>query len=82
VRLLCLGGLGGRPHTQGLARWLSCFVATFVASSISEASAKLKTFFEEIEELEEALMDRCMQLLDQTQSIKDLTNYHWWPQVA
>jgi hypothetical protein len=41
VRLRCLGGLGGRPHTQGLARWLSCFVATFVASSISEASAKL-----------------------------------------
>jgi hypothetical protein len=27
-------------------------VATFVASSISEASAKLNTFFEEIEELQ------------------------------
>src|SRR5215203_3103805 len=41
VRLRCLGGLGGRPHTQGLARWLSCLVATLVASSISSASAKL-----------------------------------------
>jgi hypothetical protein len=28
-------------HTQGLARWLSCLVATLVAHSISPASAKL-----------------------------------------
>lgn len=38
--------------------------------------------FEEIEEMEEALVERCAQLLDQAQSIKDLTNYHWWPQAA
>jgi transposase len=38
--------------------------------------------FEEIEELEEALVERCVQLLDQTEAIRDLTNYHWWPQVA
>jgi transposase len=38
--------------------------------------------FEEIEEIEEALMERCMQLLDQTETIKGLTNYHWWPQAA
>jgi transposase len=38
--------------------------------------------FEEIEELEEALVERCVQLLDQTQTIRDLTNYHWWPQAA
>ena len=38
--------------------------------------------FEEIEEIEEALMERCMQLLDQTETIKDHTNYHWWPQAA
>ena len=38
--------------------------------------------FEEIEELEEALVERCEQLLDQTETIKDLTNYHWWPQSA
>src|SRR5215207_3615257 len=38
--------------------------------------------FEEIEELEETLMERCLELLDQTETIKDLTNYHWWPQAA
>jgi hypothetical protein len=27
-------------------------------------------------------MERCMQLLDQTEIIKGLTNYHWWPQAA
>ena len=38
--------------------------------------------FEEIEEAEEALVERCVELLDQTQTIKGLTNYHWWPQAA
>jgi transposase len=38
--------------------------------------------FEEIEEIEEALKERCIQLLDQSETIKDLTNYHWWPQAA
>ncbi len=38
--------------------------------------------FEEIEELEEALVERCEQLLDQTETIRDLTNYYWWPQAA
>ena len=38
--------------------------------------------FEEIEEIEEALVERCEQLLKQTESIRDLTNYHWWPQAA
>ncbi|MCA1716226.1 MAG: IS630 family transposase [Actinobacteria bacterium] len=38
--------------------------------------------FEEIEELEGALVERCVQLLDQTEAIRDLTNYHWWPQAA
>ncbi len=36
--------------------------------------------FEEIEQMEEALVERCVQLLDQTGTIRDLTNYHWWPQ--
>ena len=39
-------------------------------------------FFEEIEEIEEALMERCVELHDQSESIRDLTNYHWWPQAA
>ncbi len=38
--------------------------------------------FEEICELEEALVERCVQLLDQAGTIRDLTNYHWWPQAA
>jgi hypothetical protein len=38
--------------------------------------------FEEIEEVEEVLMERCGQRLDQTEVIRDLTNYHWWPQAA
>lgn len=33
--------------------------------------------FEEIEELEEALVERCVQLLNQAEAIRDLTNYHW-----
>jgi hypothetical protein len=40
------------------------------------------TLFEEIEELEEALVERCLELLEQTETIRDLTNYHWWPQAA
>ena len=38
--------------------------------------------FEEIEQIEQALMERCVQLLDQTETIKGITNYHWWPQTA
>jgi transposase len=38
--------------------------------------------FEEIEEIEEALTERCLELLDQTEAIRNLTNYHWWPQAA
>jgi transposase len=38
--------------------------------------------FEEIEEIEEALVERCLELLDQPETIKGLTNYHWWPQAA
>jgi hypothetical protein len=38
--------------------------------------------FEEIEQIEEALMERCVRLLDQSESIRALTNYHWWTQAA
>ena len=38
--------------------------------------------FEEIEEIEEALVERCVELLEQTEVIRGLTNYHWWPQAA
>jgi len=36
--------------------------------------------FEEIEEIEEALVKRCVELLEQPGIIRELTNYHWWPQ--
>ena len=38
--------------------------------------------FEEIEEIERTLLERCVELLDQAELIKALTNYHWWPQTA
>jgi transposase len=38
--------------------------------------------FEEISEVEEALVKRCIELLDQAESISNLTNYYWWPQAA
>jgi transposase len=38
--------------------------------------------FEQISEIEDALVQRCVQLLDQRGTIRNLTNYHWWPQVA
>ena len=44
--------------------------------------AMANRLFEEIEQLEEALVERCVQLLDQAETIRDLTNYHWWPQAA
>ncbi len=37
---------------------------------------------EEIEQMEQALVERCVELLDQTETIRNLTNYHWWPQSA
>jgi len=39
-------------------------------------------FFEEIEQIEEVLVERCVELLEQAGTIKALTNYHWWPQAA
>ena len=38
--------------------------------------------FEEIEQMEQALVARCVELLDQAETIRGLTNYHWWPQSA
>jgi hypothetical protein len=38
--------------------------------------------FEQIEQIEQALVHRCVQLLDEAELIAGLTNYHWWPQTA
>ena len=40
------------------------------------------SLFEEIEQIEQTLLQRCVQLLDQAELIEGLTNYHWWPQTA
>jgi hypothetical protein len=44
--------------------------------------ALANSLFEQIEQIEQALMHRCVQLLDQAELIAGLTNYHWWPQTA
>lgn len=38
--------------------------------------------FEEIGDLEEALMDRCVALREQPEVIRSYLRYHWWPDVA
>jgi transposase len=39
-------------------------------------------YFEEIEELEEALVERCVALCNQPEVIRSYTRYHWWPEAA
>lgn len=38
--------------------------------------------FTSLDELEEVLFERCRVLLEQTDLIWGLTNFHWWPQPA
>ena len=38
--------------------------------------------FEEIEELEEALVERCVALGDRPEVIRSYLRYHWWPNAA
>lgn len=38
--------------------------------------------FEEIEELEETLGERCVALSEQPDLIRSYIRYHWWPRVA
>jgi hypothetical protein len=39
-------------------------------------------FFEEIEDLEVALVERCVALCAQPEIICPYTPYHWWPEAA
>ena len=39
-------------------------------------------YFEEIEDLEEALVERCLALLDQPELIRSHIRYPWWPGAA
>ena len=38
--------------------------------------------FELSDLLEEVLVERCVELLEQTEAIREFTNYHWWPEEA
>ncbi len=38
--------------------------------------------FEDLDELEEALVERCLALSEQTELLRGSTNYHWWPEAA
>jgi transposase len=38
--------------------------------------------FEEIEELEEVLVERCVALCEQPELIRSYIRYHWWPNAA
>jgi transposase len=38
--------------------------------------------FESLEQLEEVVAYRCRELVKQTDLIRDLTYYHWWPKVG
>jgi transposase len=38
--------------------------------------------FEEIEDLEESLVKRCVALCGQPELIRSYTHYHWWPEAA
>ena len=38
--------------------------------------------FEDLDELEGALVERCVALLEQTELIRSLTLYHRWPNAA
>jgi transposase len=39
-------------------------------------------YFEEIEDLEEVLIERCVALGEQPEVIRSYTRYHWWPNAA
>lgn len=39
-------------------------------------------YFERIEELEEALVERCVALGEQPEVIRSYIRYHWWPEAA
>jgi hypothetical protein len=48
----------------------------------SSNDAIANRLFQEIPEVEEALLERCHHLLDRAKIVRDLTTYHWWPQRA
>lgn len=47
---------------------------------VNEAAAN--RLFEDLDELEAVLVERCVSLLGQTRLIRSHTLYHWWPHAA
>jgi hypothetical protein len=41
-----------------------------------------RRLFEEMDDLEEALVERCLTLSEQPESMRSHTLYHWWPDTA
>jgi hypothetical protein len=39
-------------------------------------------YFEDLEFLEEALIERCVALCKEPEIIRSYTHYHWWPEVV
>jgi hypothetical protein len=50
--------------------------------AVGERSAVANGLFEDLDELEEALVERCVALLERTELVRSLTLYHWWPRAA
>ncbi|MEH2182844.1 hypothetical protein [Nostoc sp.] len=38
--------------------------------------------FESLDEVEEVLIQRCRQIIDQTDFVHGLTHFHWWLEIA
>jgi transposase len=49
---------------------------------LSNEGVANRYYFEELEELEEALGARCVALSNQPEIIRSYTRYHWWPRAA
>jgi transposase len=50
--------------------------------ALSDEAVVANRHFERIEDLEEALVGRCVALRDQPEVIRSYIRYHWWPNAA
>lgn len=41
----------------------------------------VNTYFKTLDELDEAVAERCVALITQRETIRDSTLFHWWPQT-
>lgn len=89
--LLVLDGAGW--HTTGKLRVPEGIHLEFLPASSPELQpaerlwplsneAVANRHFEEMDDLEDALVERCVALLEQPDLIRSYIHYHWWPQAA